>query len=685
MTSETDFVNKFWGQQDAGFGVVQTRLKHSIATLQELLHFYKERVAIEKEHDRKLLKLLATTTLGSHETGTLKVALEKLQKESTSMVEHNGTFVRSVSLQNYEKLNNFYQIYQRNVNKLETHMQKVLTRKQECAAQLQAAQEKYRTECGLIKALTLLCQTTWGKEHDKHQSKLHKLMQSNSQTRRAYSTSVQKCAEIHEVWVRDWAIALLNVYQLEIERIQVCKLNCFAFCNHVASLCVDWDQAVDTARTGFALVGAPKDVHDFAGTYGTGNKIAAAPKFVDYMSGYDDPESAFTVAEFRDPEFGDILTRTISAHLVRRDVPNTTPRANKDLMTNESPLKVNKVLPPILEPLVPNTTTIKEKRQSIVFSEARLQGSPPRIARSDVFSEPKEFNQLTLPNDQPSGGLRKQPSQNSTYSDVFDSRNRNSGLDYSNPTNYTSQTHRSWASPRRKDKAEVQAQINRRLRDMTNYMEPPRPQAAVPISKDFSIDYIAKALEDLNAGGDGDVNQFRRSVRANKSASGGPAHLLGDDLNMSFSERMPASDLVDDSREVATRYNSISFKSPEKVRPKSMIDIAQGCDDLTGTIVRNKPRSLLKSPTKSYVNLNALVDKVTPVTRRKFETKACAKYTYSAREEGELSFKKGWHLYVIHRQADNWWVCELGENCGQGRGSVGLVPYNYMVAGDDAF
>ncbi len=37
-------------------------------------------------------------------------------------------------------------------------------------------------------------------------------------------------------------------------------------------------------------------------------------------------------------------------------------------------------------------------------------------------------------------------------------------------------------------------------------------QKEVPIMKDFSIDFIAKALEDLNLGGNGDISQYRKSV-----------------------------------------------------------------------------------------------------------------------------------------------------------------------------
>ncbi|KAF8004614.1 hypothetical protein HF325_000071 [Metschnikowia pulcherrima] len=252
--------------------------------------------------------------------------------------------------------------------------------------------------------------------------------------------------------------------------------------------------------------------------------------------------------------------------------------------------------------------------------------------------------------------LQKQPSHNSNYTsgaedrhEVFD-RMQNSNLsDYSSPTNYLNHTGRSWSSPRKKLAQEVQREINRRLQDLSELYGLPKRvkderRKSVPLSKDFLIDFIAKALEDLNAGGDGDMNKFRRSVRRESNVQ-------------EDSDHAPALDFVDDSSETAKRFDSITFRSPG--------------------------RNL--SPTKSYTNLQSFVNHVTPVTRNTYVTKAVAKYSYTAREQGELTFKKGWHMFVIHKQEDNWYVCELGENCGENRGLVGLVPYNYVVEGEKVF
>ncbi|OBA22694.1 hypothetical protein METBIDRAFT_35054 [Metschnikowia bicuspidata var. bicuspidata NRRL YB-4993] len=673
---EKAFVNLFWGHKDDGFAAIQMKIKTSLRTVHELLNFYKEKIAIEKDYNKRLSKLSSAMTLGSGETGSLKIALDKLQNESGNMIVQNQHFISSVLLQNYEKLHQFYQMYHKNTAKIESHMLKVLQKKKDLALYLETAKEKFRVACSQQKTLTLLCQTTWGKELEKNTARLHKVQLSLQVCETTYQQAVQKYAEIHGIWVRDWSISLLNIYQLEIERIQICKLNCFAFCNHVASLCVEWDLAVDNARSTFARIGAPKDVSDFVDGYGTGSRIPVPPVYVDFLNGYDDDDSPkFTVAEFKDPDYSHILSRTFSTHST---VISKTNGAENDPQQSTKPV-AKKSPPPIEKPLPPTADQVSAKKNAA----STLLNIPGGHA--------KKLGEA----------LQKQPSHNSNYTsateDVFDKQphmhNSNTLSDYSLPTNYSGHTGRSWSSPRKRLPQDVQKEINRRLQDVSEaFAAPPathkqEKRKSVPIAKDFLIDFIAKALEDLNAGGDGDMNRFRRSVRL-ESETAADHH----------AEPLPALDFVDDSTETARRFDSIKFRSPgsklnSHTLPARSMPYTVTDDNSLDTVVKKAPanaspmqtRSLLQSPTKSYMNLLKIVAQMTPVTRNKYETKAVAKYNYVAREQGELSFKKGWHMFIIHKQEDNWYVCELGENCGKERGSVGLVPYNYIVEGDRVF
>lgn len=657
-TPDKAFVNSFWGLQDVGFAAVQQRIKTSQSTLSELLFFYKKRIAIEREYNKRLEKISANCKYGNGETGSLKVALDKLHIESERMVEQHNKFVRSVSLHNYEKLHNFSQIYAKNVAKIENHMQKVLARKHDLKQNLCSTKEKYRTACAREKTFRLQCQTTWGKELEVYTAKFNKVQLSLSSLALNYQMAVDKYREIHEIWVRDWSIALLSIYLLEVERIQICKLTCFSFCNNVASLCVDWDQSVDIARSSFANVAAPKDASEYVITYGTGSEIPGPPGYVDFSNGCDDSdETAYTTANFKDPDYTQILSRTFSNHAaaslpIQKKTPTSSPPRNNLHQEPRTP-SPQKSLPPIKTPLDHSSGKIKYA--------AKLDAKPE--SHTNLLKQPSQYSNVT-----------------GDSNDIFDTKTHNASTHlsvYSHPSSVSNDTKRSWASPKRKLIQEMQQEINRRLQDMSYVLakspdKPTQSQKDVPIIKDFSIDFIAKALEDLNAGGNGDVNKFRRSVRLAALQTSPVCHTL---------------DFVDDSNEQATRKDSIVFQAPVSNLRKSTVSYGAGGhkSQQDDSPTKQHRRSLLQSPTKSFKNLHSFVEGITPVTKAKYVTKAVAKYTYEARENGELSFRKGWRMYIIHKQEDNWYVCELAENCGSKRGSVGLVPYNYVFEGVDVF
>lgn len=716
--SETTFVNNFWGQNEAGFQSIQTRIKHAVSTMQELLAYYLERMHIEKEYNKKLDRLNHKVVIGANETGSLKKALDKFAYENDQMCAQNQKFYTLVSQGNHERLQHFLSVYTKNITKIENHMNKVVGRRSDARRQVEAYQQKYRDECSQMKALTLLCHTTWGKELERNQSKLAKMQGSVDAALKNYQQALGKYQDAHELWKRDWLVSLQNFYQLELERIQLCKINCFNFCNSVATLCVDHDQAVDLSRLLFAQVSPPRDLKDYGDTYGTGDRIYDPPKYVDYMNGHDDPteaSSGYTQANFEMPDDSPVLARAYSM---------ASTGAHSKL-----PLPQQKPVSPKPGPLLAYNTPSKGLA-------ATLDGN--RVSLPPPSSSGKPTNQTPSP-------IRKQPTNGSNYSayasgkdenDVFSVKDTNAlkasngSSNYSNPTNYSSSNYsssstgeRHWASPRRTEKQlhQFQEQINLKSKELPKYplgnsANAETPQH-VPIAKDFSVDFIAKALEDLNAGGNGDISQFRRSVRRaqrEQQEQGSPIKTSANDQPF-----RPTSDYVDDSMETATRYGSIRFKSPgqpqkarsdtfgspprQKTRPRSMFEPASTSftqEDLV--IVKKAPsnngssaigsrpeRMLLKTSSKSYTNLNSLMElnysNVTPVTKNPYITKARAKYTYNPQHHGELYFKKGWQLYVIHKQEDNWFVCELGRNCADRVGMVGLVPGNYIVEGSDLF
>lgn len=731
-----EFVNNFWGSSpEASFTIITTRIKDALSTLDELIQFYHEKVNLERDHTRRLEKLSSKFPLGTHETGSMKKSLDKLHIENQFMIDCNTKFIKSILESNLEKLEQFQGLYVKKVDKLKHHMNKVILRRASALKDLHHYKDKYQEECRAIKSLKLSLQTTWGKELEKNESKYQKLASSINQTIKHYQYSISVYKDINEIYKRDWTISINDFYKLEIERIQVMKINCFTYCNNIATLCVDLDQSVDLARSTFALVQPQIDIQEFSNNYGTGSKVYDDPPFVDYMTGCEEPSIGYKLLNLHNPDHNEILSRTYStyssssnkttgtipsSHTVKyygqeSSTPYFSPikdtRTNKHFDSTPTPKTklynddtlYSKDLPQISNGRHEMTPTPRAK----LFTATPAKDLPPiSNGHLEITPTPKaSFNNLpnkTLappttttaiqspsklsPYKHQQTPLRKPPvdllshKTHSTISsnpenDLFSTKDEQL-TNSQGSSNYSSE--RNWASPRRREKQlqEMQEQITRKAtnefnkrRNHPQLEETPKPQAKVPIMKDFSIDFIAKALEDLNSGGDGDVNQFRRSVRSNGSSPVKPR---------------PKSDYIDDHDEVAQRYDSINFS-----RPKSMIDVVekpkyptqvQQYQQPTPAYDQYKYRGLPKSPKSAKPHTPLMLQpKITPINQKTYISKAIARYSFKPQEEGELYFRKGWQMYIIHKQEDNWFVCELGPNCDEFNGKIGLVPGNYII------
>ena len=664
---EPTFINNFWDSQFQGVQVVNQKVNDSLDTLVDLLNYYNTRIAIEKDYCKRLGKLNGSA-FSFNEIGTLKLGLDRLDRGNDEIIENNTKFIRNLETINYEGLKTFYNTYKAKSSKIMNHINKLHSKKVQLASQLNQCKESYQQSCGALKQNHLLTQTTWGKELERHQSKAAKLSSEATKYRKEYQISLAAYKEINDIFTRDWAIALKDIYQLEIEKVQSIKVNCFHFCNNIATLCVDNDKSSDAIRTWFAKINPPQDLQAFALTYGTGNKIYKSPEYLEFMDGVDESNHTdeFTLANFQLPDSTSILTRNYS---YKDAVESNAKKIQKDAIS----------IPKTPSQPHPHSANIAEKPlPSVSYSQPTIKVARkvPEDIRStdshetDVFDESKKFGNST------------------------------SSSKYSDDTNYTSSSAgRHWNSPRRGEKELniVQDKINRQTKELPiiRQTEIPNLEPKVDIKKDFSVDFIAKALEDLNSGGDGDVSLFRRSVRRQREQNQRQSDAtvqIHDNIQDSFSHnKLPTSDFVNDSNEVATRYYSrpqsmiieslqpVESKKTES-RRKSMIDLA------FSSFVKHK-RTISKSPTKSYTDLNSIMmnSRITPISKHNYVGKAKARYTYKPQHEGELYMKKGWNMYIINRQEDNWYVCELAANCGDCEGLVGLVPGNYLVEGEDVF
>lgn len=611
------FVSSFWGSHDAGLQVIEGRIADALTSMHSLCEYYQQRATIETEYGKKLEKLASKQLGKSRETGSLLYATNVFDTQQHAMARNSQKFAESIHATNHNRLKDFSTTYKQTTQKMINHMRRLASKEKEAYVRVTRAKAKYREECISVKRMGLLAQTTFGKELDKCEASRKKLEQLVPELRHQYLLALSYYQDVLENYQRDWQVSLLDLYRLECERINFMKVNCFGFLNNIATHCVENDLAADYGRQAYAKVQPVSDLEEYAAMSGNSDRIYRAPEFIEYSEGLvddDDDLDAYDRARFKDPVLGSLS------------------RLPSGIPANETPKK----LPPIT--LAPPTTT----KQALPTATKQLR---PLSISSLAPAQPRESPRRRLPSD--SSSLFSEPKSNFGGSGV------SQPLTVS--TDLTGDRH--WASPRRKERQlqqyqeeiDLRARQDHRLSQSTS-SSPTRPQNKVSLVKDFSIDFIAKALEDLQHGGDGDVNQYRRSMRSERLQQSSP-HTLA---------------------ETTARTDSINFNSPRRLPQRSN---------------SKNHRRLLGMPSTSYPDLHSIVERkdVTPYTRKPYVSKARARYAFSPREEGELYFKKGWHMYVIYKQEDNWFLCELAQNAGENAGEVGLVPGNYIVEEDGLF
>ena len=328
--------------------------------------------------------------------------------------------------------------------------------------------------------------------------------------------------EINEIYKRDWSISLNDFYKLEVERIQVTKINCFNYCNNIATLCVDQDLAVDLARPMFAQIQPITDLEEFSGNYGTGNKIFNDPEFVDYMTGCEEPRVGY-ITEFSKSRLLKYTYQNIFNIHRKWEYIKTSGTKRSDDKLNDNILHNHMQFS-----MTNRVHALSKKCRSYRYPNYHLQ-----------ITERKHRRQLG----------NHLPTIIPTIQMIYFPRMK----DYNPAMALQIIVRKEIGHHPGKEKTTSRSprEISRRAtNDFKNIPKIPEPEK-VPVIKDFSIDFIAKALEDLNAGGNGDVNQFRRSLRNGR----------------------PKSDFIDDSDEVAKRHESINFNRPKSTVPRRSIKL----------------------------------------------------------------------------------------------------------------
>ncbi|ONH66811.1 Septation protein imp2 [Cyberlindnera fabianii] len=632
------FSTNFWGQGERGSEVVINKLHQGAQTCEELLSYYKERAALEEEYARRL-NAISKKTCGTFETGHLREAFEILRNETEQISRSHLNQSRKLHTDSIAKLDSFLSNFVARRKPVESSVENIRKTKQALEGQVNRLRERYQVEANKLNTYLAQESLLLGKELDKNREKIYRQQTMVAEIRQEYQIGCQKLEEIHNTWINEWSISSAKLEELECERIEFLVSNMWEYSNAVSSSCVNDDAACENLRKGLEECDTRGEIEIFTKKFGTGTKIFSSQGFVDYVKGDTEEKGRVHVIQdsrSRHSSQGTILSQNIPTGRVQSD-------------------NSQKTIP-------------VAKSQHIQAPQIQMQHP-----HSFEHLKPRNMHRRPPPSDDGQTSISN-PSTNST------SLHREESA-YSNPTSISSfaesvngeaRVSKTWNSPlrRRSRNSEMgdswmrrgnSNNSNRRSFILEQNPAPRRPQSEFIIPP--NEDPLRATLEDLKHGGNGDMNKLKEALSKNNSLKG-----------MEYSSKPDFGSSMSSQHTTGTT-----------IRPKSMIadfeshqrEQRDHDDRIEKQMKRSSFHAGLRSMSKSSVNLQAKMSTsgLPSMTRegRRVIKHARAVFDFTATIEGELTFKEGDTLLVVHMQEDGWWECERLDN-----GEVGLAPYNYL-------
>ena len=280
------------------------------------------RAQIEEDYAKKILNL-ARKSLGSLETGTLRMSLDVVRAELESTGKSHHAIAGQMKQELEEPLGAVAGGLKERRKIIQTGIEKLLTTKTKQTHTVNKARDRYEQDCLKIKGYLAQGHMVMGQEERKNKAKLEKTQIQMSTTSQEYEQSVKVLEETTGRWNREWKAACdvrktdyrptrrrtdrrQKFQDLEEERLDFTKSSLWSFANISSTVCVSDDASCEKIRLSLEDCDVEKDISGFIKDQGTGQEIPDPPKYINFCRG-DIPdnisetseEEAYSVAQFQ--------------------------------------------------------------------------------------------------------------------------------------------------------------------------------------------------------------------------------------------------------------------------------------------------------------------------------------------------------------------------------------------------
>lgn len=470
------FSNNFWGKDEVGVHVLLGHINNTKHTADEVTAFYKERAAIEDDYSRRLLAL-SRKSLGTHEVGTLKSALDTIRSNTELLGKSHASTSQQFRSELEEPLYSFSGDLRSRQRTLRVFMEKLTKAKQAQQSMVDRSREKFETDCCKIKGYLAQQNLLQGKELERNNHKLDKTHMSIEASRRDYQVALRSLAETMDCWTKEWKITCDKLQDIEEERVNFLKSNLWAYTNLVSSVCVSDDEGCEHIRLSLEKCNVNKDIETFVRERSTGAEIMNPPEYINYMNGGNGSEvsQTYKIARFArvsandvDHEYFDSST-SMNQSMMRTSVSlanDKNQRAELNSSYSSNPEKIA-VVPILSHPqeTFHDPRSPSHLHQNIISREGSMYSGTSMSSQSDINITQASDHYDTIyakqPNSrQPIYGANEKPSHEKDFMRPSNRElARDSGLNTLTPvsTNEEPTTRRTWASPfRRRSKKDFE-------------------------------------------------------------------------------------------------------------------------------------------------------------------------------------------------------------------------------------
>lgn len=384
LQDPTAFCNSFWGFNDGGYPVVQSRMKCSQRIVEEVRGMYKERAEIEAEYARRLAKL-AKQAIGKDETGSMRAALDVVRTEIEQTARTHADLSAQFKKELEGQLAEFQHRTQSQRKDAQANIEKLFKQKQTQESYVNKSRDRYEQDCVRINGYTAQSSLVQGRDLEKVTSKLDKAQSTVNSNDKDYQNFVRALKDTTLRWNAEWKSYLDQCQDMEEERLEFLKSNLWNYANTISAMCVADDQSCERVRVSLEQCEAPRDIIDFIQRAGTGSAIPDAPEYINYARGQPPPaRPTFKTANFS-------RTSTRSATFVAPMLPTVqqpTAPVDSNGLYDEQPGP----LPPSMSVTGdgfgggPSTGDFSSISQAASLTTNRNAGYPSNIAEEDSMA-----------------------------------------------------------------------------------------------------------------------------------------------------------------------------------------------------------------------------------------------------------------------------------------------------------